>query len=259
MASRKRAACRRRGDMALDHRLVALIPARMGSERCKGKNTRPLAGVPLVVRAIRGAFEAAIFDAVVVSTDDPEVKRLSVREGASIHCRKSGHAVWDAPDVWWVKDVMAGRDEDIYAILRPTSPFRTPSMIRRGYAAFVGSGCHSLRAVRPVTEHPAKMWRLTDQYRLEPIWPGAHRDGTPWHSSATQTLPAAYVQTGGLEYSYRWVLEQLGSITGVTVAAMTCTPIEGVDINTEADFALAERLMACGGVAEQLKILRGEP
>lgn len=243
--------------MSLDHTVLGLIPARGGSSRCPGKNTRPLAGVPLVVRAIRSAQESGICADIIVSTDDDETKRLARREGVRVHHRKAGHAVWDAPDVWWVRDVIDGRREDVVAILRPTSPFRSASMIRRGFAAFVHSGAHSLRAVRPVTEPPGKMWRVLSALRMEPVLEGQHRDGTPWHSSPTQTLPEVMLQSGGLEMAWRWAIEQTGSISGVTVCPFPVNPVEAVDINTEADFALAERMMRARDAGERMAILRG--
>jgi spore coat polysaccharide biosynthesis predicted glycosyltransferase SpsG/molybdopterin-guanine dinucleotide biosynthesis protein A len=51
--------------------IIALIPARGGSQRIIDKNIRPIAGVPLVLRAAQTAGEVA--DRVVVSTDSDEV------------------------------------------------------------------------------------------------------------------------------------------------------------------------------------------
>ena len=36
-----------------------------------------------------------------------------------------------SPDIEWVLQVMDGRDEELFSILRPTSPFRTAATIRR--------------------------------------------------------------------------------------------------------------------------------
>ena len=40
---------------------IAMIPARMGSQRLQKKNLAPLKGVPLIVHAIRKCREAGVF------------------------------------------------------------------------------------------------------------------------------------------------------------------------------------------------------
>ena len=45
---------------------------------------------------------------------------------------------------------------EIAFILRPTSPFRTSQTIKRAYYEFLNSDADTLRAVKPVSEHPGK-------------------------------------------------------------------------------------------------------
>ena len=52
---------------------VALIPARGGSSRLPGKNVRMLRGHPLIAYTIAAALASDVFDAVVVSTESPEM------------------------------------------------------------------------------------------------------------------------------------------------------------------------------------------
>ena len=63
---------------------VALIPARAGSKRCQGKNTRMLAGHPLLAYTIQAALDSGIFDrGVWVSSDSLETLDIarSPRQG----------------------------------------------------------------------------------------------------------------------------------------------------------------------------------
>ncbi|MDR5733107.1 hypothetical protein QCE47_12225 [Caballeronia sp. LZ025] len=48
---------------------VAIIPARGGSKRIAGKNTKLFGGKPIIGWAIEAALRASCFDRVVVSTD----------------------------------------------------------------------------------------------------------------------------------------------------------------------------------------------
>jgi N-acylneuraminate cytidylyltransferase len=63
---------------------VAIIPARGGSKRIPRKNLKPFDGVPMIVRSIRTALESALFDAVVVSTDDGEIADVARAHGAKV-------------------------------------------------------------------------------------------------------------------------------------------------------------------------------
>ena len=132
-------------------------------------------------------------------------------------------------------------DADLFAILRPTSPFRSASTIKRAYAQFIASGAHSIRAVEPVKQHPGKMWVVEGGHRMEPFvyW---FVEDTPPHSMPTQVLDPVYVQNASLEMAWCWVLGQTRTISGTTVCPFLTDEIEGFDINTEQDWAEAERL-----------------
>src|SRR5262245_47582882 len=61
---------------------VALIPARGGSKRVPRKNVRNFAGRPMIGWAIDAARAAGIFDHILVSTDDIEIRDVAVAAGA---------------------------------------------------------------------------------------------------------------------------------------------------------------------------------
>ena len=51
---------------------IAMIPARMGSQRLPKKNLAPLDGVPLIVRAIRKCKAVGLFDEIWVNSEHPD-------------------------------------------------------------------------------------------------------------------------------------------------------------------------------------------
>ncbi len=63
---------------------VAIIPARGGSKRIPRKNIRLFHGRPIISYSIAAALESALFDVVMVSTDDEEIADISRRYGATI-------------------------------------------------------------------------------------------------------------------------------------------------------------------------------
>ena len=50
--------------------VVAMIPARMGSERLKMKNLALLDGKPLIYYAIQAAKETSIFSRILINSED---------------------------------------------------------------------------------------------------------------------------------------------------------------------------------------------
>ncbi|HET7045567.1 MAG TPA: acylneuraminate cytidylyltransferase family protein, partial [Gaiellaceae bacterium] len=140
---------------------VALVPARAGSQRVPRKNVLKLAGHPLIAYTIAAARESGIFDAVVCSTDSDEIAEVARRYGAEVPgLRPPELATATSPDIDWVEHVMAGRDEELFSILRPTSPFRTAATIRRAQERLLAVDADSIRAVERVKQHPGKMWVL---------------------------------------------------------------------------------------------------
>lgn len=66
---------------------IAMIPARMGSQRLKQKNLRELGGVPLIVRAIRKCQAAGVFDEIWVNSEHEAFGEIAKAEGAHFHKR----------------------------------------------------------------------------------------------------------------------------------------------------------------------------
>lgn len=125
--------------MTATRRRLGLIPARGGSKRFPRKNVALFDGVPLVVRAVRTAHEASLFDAVVVSTEDAEIASLAREAGAEVHRRDARLASDDARVEDVCRAVLAerqGRGERYhdFCVLLPTSPFRTARHVRESLA-----------------------------------------------------------------------------------------------------------------------------
>lgn len=74
-----------------DQRFLAVVPARGGSKRIPRKNIRPFCGVPLLQRTLEVVIGSGVFDAVVVSTDDPEISQLARSSGAEVPFQRPAH------------------------------------------------------------------------------------------------------------------------------------------------------------------------
>lgn len=63
---------------------ICIIPARGGSKRIPRKNIKNFCGKPIIAYSIASALESKIFDHVIVSTDDDEIAKTSIKYGASV-------------------------------------------------------------------------------------------------------------------------------------------------------------------------------
>src|SRR5919204_6067608 len=116
--------------------VVALIPARSGSERVRDKNVRPLAGHPLIAYAIACARQSGLFERVVCSTDSTKIADVARRYGADVpFLRPPELATATSPDIEWITHALEqlGDHYDLFAIVRATNPFRGPDVLKRGF------------------------------------------------------------------------------------------------------------------------------
>ena len=240
--------------------MIALIPARSASKRIPRKNVKPLGGKPLIDWTIAAARASGVFSWIEVCSDDAEVLMIAEEHGTGAWGRSRSDD--DEPDMAWVRewfrtDAEMGSKcmaDESFAILRPTSPFRTAETIQRAYQQFKRQEVHSIRAVQPAKEHPGKQWFLENgclvpvlRNRHHPdLTPWHHPDLTPWHSSPTQTLPPAFVQNASLEMAWTYVVKGFGTISGTKIAPFYTHGYEGFDINEPDDWRRAEQLIEDG-------------
>lgn len=71
---------------------IAIIPARGGSKRIPKKNIVEFHQKPLIAWTIEAALNSGLFDAVVVSTDDEEIAKISIQWGAEVPFLRSNAA-----------------------------------------------------------------------------------------------------------------------------------------------------------------------
>jgi CMP-N-acetylneuraminic acid synthetase len=130
-----------------------------------------------------------------------------------------------------------GRSYDWVALLQPTSPLRDPA---RWHAAFVLAGqdaCDAVVGVSPVRDHPQHVLRM-----------GADGVLLPWADAAglrqrTQDLPPAFRVNGSLYLVRAAVLLSHDTFFPEATRGVACIqPWEDVDIDTEADWVVAEAL-----------------
>jgi len=68
---------------------IAIITARGGSKRIPRKNIKEFCGEPIITYSIRAALESGMFDEVMVSTDDEEIREIAIKAGAKVPFMRS--------------------------------------------------------------------------------------------------------------------------------------------------------------------------
>ena len=121
-------------------RSICIIPARGGSKRIPRKNILPLNGRPLISYSIRAAIDSGIFNEVIVSTEDAEIKKMALNEGAKVDDRPENMAGDTVTKVQVVKEYLGRRKDlapaDCITALLPTCPFRTAKHIKEAFELF---------------------------------------------------------------------------------------------------------------------------
>jgi CMP-N,N'-diacetyllegionaminic acid synthase len=233
----------------INKKIIALIPARSGSERIKNKNIKILGTLPLIAHTIRSAIKSKIFDKIIVSTDSKKYASLSKKFGADIpFLRPKNISKSNSPDYQWVNFTIQKllKDENIqythFFILRPTSPFRTSKTIIRAWNLFNKiENAESLRAVEICKQHPYKMWTKNKNF-INPLF-SKKEFQQPFYNMQFKSLPKIYIQNASLEISKISVLKNYKTITGKKIVPFFTKDYEGFDINQNYDFEYAKYLI----------------
>ena len=231
--------------------VIALIPARSGSERVPKKNIRPLAGHPLLAYAIATAEQAGVFDRIVCSTDTEEIAEVARWYGAEVpFLRPPELATSTSPDIEWITYTLERLREhyDLFALVRATNPFRGPDAFRRGLEQLLATPeADSIRAVERVKQHPGKMWVL-DGNVMRPLLDQSQLD-VAWHAGQYQALPEVYVQNSALEIAWTRVVAETKTREGRVLAPFFTTGYEGFNVDDAEDWDRAQALVASGAAA----------
>lgn len=230
-------------------RLLAVIPARGGSQGLPGKNLRPLMGLPLIAHSIRLARLCPEIARCVVSTDSEEIAAAARAHGGDVpFLRPAALARADTP-MWPVlKHALAeveraeGRAYDLLMLLDPTSPTRLPEDVRAAVARLTASDADGIVSVSRPEFNP--LWHTVVEEG------GLMKDWLPDAARVTrrQDAPTIY-RINGLLYVWRAeFVRRAAQWRGAGRHLMLEVPDErAVSIDDLAQFRRAEAL-ARGGI-----------
>jgi CMP-N-acetylneuraminic acid synthetase len=120
---------------------IAMIPARMGSQRLRKKNLAPLAGVPLIAHAIRKCLATGLFDEVWVNSEHPDFGPIATAEGARFHQRPEVLGDNNATSEQFVAEFLRAHDCTYVYQVHSIAPLLTVPDLK-GFVAEMQTGRH---------------------------------------------------------------------------------------------------------------------
>lgn len=131
-------------------KIIAMIPARMGSQRLKQKNLRELGGVPLIVRAIRKCQAAGVFDEIWVNSEHPTFGDLARAEGVGFHQRPEALGNHQATSEQFVREFLVAHPCDWVCQVHSIAPLLDVTEVRAFVEALKTDACDCLLSYEPI-------------------------------------------------------------------------------------------------------------
>jgi len=216
-------------------RVVAVIPARGGSDRVPYLNIRRLGDAPLLAHTVRAAREAKGIDRIIVSTDDETVAEVAKAHGAEVPFLRPPELSGDLSSLMpVVRHAVAeleksGPRPDVVLILQATTPFRQARSIDEAIEK-IQTGRYT--AVVSVTSDLSLRWKAEDGH-LRPLFDRAGR---------RDEQEPVYLENGAIVALSRQTLESDARF-GDAVGFVVLDKREGFTVHDLEDFWMAERLL----------------
>jgi CMP-N,N'-diacetyllegionaminic acid synthase len=214
--------------------VLALVPARGGSEGIPRKNLALVGGRSLLARAIDCARASEVVSRVVVSTDDDEI--AAAAEGAEVLRRPPEVATDDTPMLEVVRHALAALGApEVLVLLQPTSPLRRSEHVADAVRLLLESDADSVVSVVAVPHNfePGSVVAL-DGDRIVPLG----RSAPNRHEK-----PVVYARNGPVVLALR--PERLGDdLYGSDCRAYVMDEESSLDVDTPFDLRLADLLLS---------------
>tara|TARA_B100000989_G_C19530264_1_gene469260 strand:- start:4009 stop:4695 length:687 start_codon:yes stop_codon:yes gene_type:complete len=146
---------------------IAIIPARSGSKSIKDKNIKLLNGKPLIYWSIETCIKSKSFSKIIVTTDSKKYALLCKKyKEVDILIRPKNISGDYSTDYQMINHCIQNIkiEYDYIAHIRPTSPMRKLSDIKKALKIFKNSGCSSLRSVHEMSETSYKSVEIKNGY-----------------------------------------------------------------------------------------------
>lgn len=238
--------------------MLAIIPARAGSERIPNKNIRNFLGRPLIAYTIEQARACAFIDRIIIDTDSKKIANISKKYGAEVPFLRPAHLATNKANI---KDSLLHllarlkKEEnyipDYILLLQTTSPLREIKDIKNCWTLMKKGGATTVLTV--CETHP-RLYHVDKKDNIVLV------NGSEKQSTNMQEWPKGYILNGCFVYIVKTaaLLKEKAIITKNTKAVI-CPHWRSVDLDTFEDWALAEYLYKNREkIAKRIKQLYGK-
>jgi len=215
-------------------KIIAMIPARLGSQRVPKKNLRLLNGKPLISYSIIAAIKSDVFDEIYINSESNVFSEIAEEYGIKFYKRPEKFSSNKTTNDEFAYDFIKKVPGDILVQLLPTSPLITPEeikgfvteMISSDYDALVSVENHQIACLydgKPVN------FSLLEKHK-------SSQTMTPIQSYATVLMAWKY-------YTFKENIEKYGFAYHGSDGKIGYYALKGlstIDIDNEEDFELAE-------------------
>ncbi len=221
--------------------IIAIIPARGGSKGIPRKNIKKLGGKPLIAYTIDEALKSKYLDLVFVSTEDPEIAKVSKECGAQVIDRPAALAKDTSKIVEAILHTVEylerkGIHPRIVVLLQPTSPLRNTEDIDAAIKLYLDNECDSVIGVCEPDHSPFWCFTLSGKY-LQPLF------DKKFDNTRRQDLPKVVMPNGAIYVSSPESIRKYEGFYGDRTIPYCMPPERSIDIDTPLDFTIAEVLI----------------
>jgi len=226
-------------EMYREKKIVAMIPARLGSQRIKHKNLRYLGDKVLCQWVAESCKDSNVFDAIYINSEAAIFKDIAKKSNINFYQRPEKYSTNTATNDDFGLDFISKIECDILVQVNPTSPFTKPEDIKAVVDLFINESHKTVHTVK--------------KEQIEGVFKGRPLNFNPTEQMPpSQLLEPFYLFTSSImAWDVKTFKENMLE-TGCAVYggkhSIGYYEIEGdgtIDIDYEKDFILAETILKC--------------
>jgi CMP-N,N'-diacetyllegionaminic acid synthase len=226
--------------------ILAITLARGGSKSVPRKNIKILNGLPLIAYTINEAKKSKYINKYIVSTDDEEIKKISLLYGAEVPFLRPNDLATDTASSANALIHAVTFMENKYSIkydyiieLMCTNPFKTVEDIDKCIEKLVDTNADSVIAVHKLEDHhPLRIKQIIDDHIVDFYLP------EPLEARRQDLKPDAYIRSGSIYALKRdYLMDQKKRYGSINSRPYILSENKAVNVDTELDFYLAEQMI----------------
>jgi CMP-N-acetylneuraminic acid synthetase len=230
----------------MHNNILAITLARGGSKSVPRKNIKLLNGLPLIAYTINEAKKSKYINKYIVSTDDEEIKNISLTYGAEVPFLRPNNLSNDTASSADALIHAVNFMETKYSIkydyiieLMCTNPLKTVDDIDKCIEKLIETKADSVIAVHKLEDHhPLRIKKIVDDHIIDFYLP------EPLEARRQDLKPDAYIRSGSIYALKRdYLMDQKKRYGSTNSRPYILSENKAVNVDTELDFYLAEQIL----------------